>query len=32
MLAKYVEKLLGTAVKDAYEPSDLQNLRRDWTV
>jgi riboflavin synthase len=32
VLAKYVEKLLGTAVKDAYEPRDLQNLRRDWTV
>ena len=32
VLAKYVEKLLGTAVKDAYEPSDLQNLRRDWKV
>ena len=32
VLAKYVEKLLGTAVKDAYEPGDLQNLRRDWTV
>ena len=32
ILAKYVEKLLGTAVKDAYEPRDLGNLRRDWTV
>ncbi|MEY2441908.1 MAG: riboflavin synthase [bacterium] len=32
VLAKYVEKLLGTAVKDAYEPRDLENLRRDWTV
>jgi riboflavin synthase len=32
VLAKYVEKLLGTAVKDAYEPSDLLKLRRDWTV
>lgn len=32
ILAKYVEKLLGTAVKDAYEPRDLENLRRDWTV
>ena len=31
VLAKYVEKLLA-AVRDAYEPRDLQNLRRDWTV
>ena len=32
VLAKYVEKLLGTAVKDAYEPREPHNLRRDWTV
>jgi riboflavin synthase len=32
VLAKYVEKLLGTAVKDVYGPRDLGNLRRDWTV
>jgi riboflavin synthase len=31
VLAKYVEKLLGT-VRDADAPRDLQNLRRDWTV
>jgi riboflavin synthase len=32
VLAKYVEKLLGSAVKDVYSPRDLENLRRDWTV
>jgi riboflavin synthase len=32
VLAKYVEKLLGTAAKDAYEPREPHNLRRDWTV
>ena len=32
VLAKYVEKLLGSAVKDAYEPREPHNLRRDWTV
>jgi riboflavin synthase len=32
VLAKYVEKLLGSAVKDVYASRDLENLRRDWTV
>lgn len=32
VLAKYVEKLLGTAVKDVYAPRELGNLRRDRTV
>ena len=32
VLAKYVEKLLGTAVKDVYETREPHNLRRDWTV
>lgn len=31
VLAKYVEKLLLT-VRDAAQPRDLGNLRRDWTV
>ncbi len=32
VLAKHVEKLLGTSVRDTYTPDDLENLRRDWTV
>jgi riboflavin synthase len=32
VLAKYVEKLLGTAARGAHAPDDLANLRRDWTV
>ena len=32
VLAKYVEKLLGTAVNDAHDLRDIENLRRGWTV